>query len=167
MTRALQLRDINPWEGPSVFALTGDRNVMRYMGFKVHDSVDDATRLIMQYKQSPSRWQALYDQGSPSDILGILGVEVQGHAVTSSLMLRRDWKTRGAGREFAGPFVEFVFSKPHIRRLWSYVHVDNRAGQHMTEELGAAREGLLRKFAVFPNVDPTEPQDVFVYSVVR
>ena len=51
----LLMRDLNPWEGPALFTMTGDRNVMRYMGFKQHDSVDDATKLLQVYANSPTR----------------------------------------------------------------------------------------------------------------
>ena len=160
------IRDINPWEGPGVFALTGDHNVMRYMGFAAHRSVDQATALIRTYRESPSKWQIVCLDGDPSDALGIVGMEVSGHTATMSLMFRRDWKARGAGREFARPFITWIFTHPQIWRLWSYVHVDNKAGQHVTERLGAVCEGRMRRFAFFPNVSD-EPQDVYLYSIVR
>lgn len=160
------IRDLNPWDGPRVFALTGDHSVMKYMGFPVHITVSQATELIRQYKNSPSKWNAICLDGDPQDILGIIGLEVIGHQATLTLMLRRDWKARGVGREFGKLFVEWVFERRKIRRLWSYVHVDNKAGQHVTEKIGAQCEGRLRKFALFPNVSD-EPQDAYVYSIVR
>lgn len=160
------IRDINPWEGAAVFALTGDETVMRYMGFKVHRSVDDATKLIRLYQDAPARYQAVCLDGEPADVLGIIGLEVVRHMATMSVMFRRDWKARGCAREFCRPFIEWIFSHPNIWRLWSYVHVDNIAGQRVTERLGALREGRLRRFEYFPNVSD-EPQDVYLYSIVR
>lgn len=162
----LLVRDIHPWEGPGVFAMTGDRDVMRYMGFKVHDTVQQATALIGQYRQSPSRWQAICRDGDPTDMLGIVGLEIQGHQATVTLMFRRDWKARGAGREFSVPFVQWLFTHKQVWRVWSFCHVDNKGGQHVTEKLGALKEGRLRRFAFFPNVSDV-PQDVYTYSIVR
>ena len=159
------LRDIMPWEGPAIFALTGDHKVMRYMGFPVHTSVDDATALIRQYRQAPGRWQAICLDGEV-DVLGILGLEVRGHQATMSMTLRRDWKTRGVGREIGKPVVDWILTHPQIWRVWSYVHVDNVAGQRVTERTGAVKEGRLRRFEFFPNVS-TEPQDCYIYSIVR
>lgn len=158
------IRDIHPWEGPAVFALTGDPDVMRYMGFAVHKTVDDATALIAQYQNSPTRWQAVC---LGDDMLGIAGLEVRGHQATMSLMFRRCRQARGVGREFSVPFVQWIFTHPTIWRVWSYVHVDNIPGQRVTERTGAQREGRLRRFAFFPNVSTAEPQDVFVYGIVR
>ena len=55
------LRDIEPWEGPGLFAMTGDRHVTKYMGFKVHDSVDDAT-LLMSAESCPTKAILLFDK---------------------------------------------------------------------------------------------------------
>lgn len=160
-------RDIHPWEGPGVFAITGDHKVMRYMGFPVHSSVDDATKLIQTYSASPARWQAVYLDGSPQDILGIVGLEVVGHSATIVIMFRRDRKARGAGREFSVPFVRWIFAAgPNIWRVWAYCHVDNIPVQRVLERMGAVREGRMRRFAVFPNISDT-PQDVYSYSIVR
>lgn len=161
------IRDINPWEGPAMFALTGDHNVMRYMGFAVHRSVDQATALLRLYRDAPSRYQAVCLDGEPTDILGIVGLEVRGHQATMTIMFRRDWKARGAGREFSKPFVQWIFTHPHIWRVWAYCHVDNIAVQRVLERMGAEREGRLRRFEFFPNVSTEEPQDVYVYAIVR
>lgn len=160
------IRDINPWEGPAIFALTGDHEVMRYMGFTVHRSVDDATKLIAQYTNGPSRWQAVCLDGDPTDILGIVGLEVRGHQATVTIMFRRDWKARGAGREFSKPFVLWLFTYPKIWRVMAYCHVDNIPVQRVLERMGAVQEGMLRRFDYFPNISD-EPQSVFVYAIVR
>jgi len=160
------MRDIHPWEGPGLFAMTGDDHVTRYMGFATHRSVDDATKLIAAYRNSPSRWQAVTLDGDPTDMLGIIGLEVQGHQATMTIMFRRDWKARGAGREFCQPFVQWLFTKPQIWRLWTYTHTENIPAIRMNERMKAVREGTFRKFAIFPNISQ-QPQDVYVYSIVR
>ena len=160
------VRDIGLDEGPSIFAMTGDRAVMRYMGFRAHDTVDEARDLILAYQKSPSRWQAVTLLDDPNDILGIVGFEVQGHQVAITIMFRRDWKARGAGREFSTPFVKWIFTHPQIWRAWAHVHVDNLPVQRVLKRMGAEREGRLRRFAMFPNLSEI-PQDVYAYAIVR
>ena len=160
------IRDIGADEGAKIFALTGDRTVMKYMGFRAHDTVEDARNLIAQYRDSPSRWQAVCLDGEPADILGIIGLEIQGHQAAVTIMFRRDWKARGAGREFSVPFVQWIFTHPQIWRVWAYCHPDNVPVQRVLERMGAVREGCLRRFAIFPNISP-EPQDAYVYGIVR
>lgn len=158
------VRDIDPWEGSRVFELTGDPDVTRYLGFRTHTSVDQATLLIERYQSSEARWLAISTEAEP--MLGLVGLEVRGHQATLALMFKRIKAARGAGREFSKPFLQWIFTHPQIWRVWSYVHVDNIQGQRVTERLGAMKEGRLRRFEYFPNVSD-EPQDVYVYSIVR
>jgi RimJ/RimL family protein N-acetyltransferase len=161
------IRDLEPWEGASVFRLTGDPKATRYMGFRRHVTEAQATDLITRYKgPNNGRWLAICPKENPVDVLGIVGLEIRGHAATMSLMFRSDWKARGAGIQFAEPFAAWVMTHPTIWRLWSYVHVDNLLGQRATLRTGAKLEGRLRRFEYFPNISD-EPQDVYVYSIVR
>lgn len=155
------IREFNIWDGPAVFAMTGDPVVMKYMGFEQHHNVAQAEALINTYVKAPGAFRAICDG---ANMLGMFGFEVQGHQATITLMFRRD--VRGAGREFAKPFLQWAFTHPTLWRVWSYVHTMNTPGQRVTERLGAQKEGRLRRFAFFPNVSD-EPQDVYVYSLVR
>jgi len=161
------VRDLNPWEGPRVFRLTGDPAVTRYMGFMTHTDEAQAARLIERYRSNPAaRWLAVCPVDDPADVLGIAGFEVRGHQATITIMFRNDWKARGAGRQFSVPFVQWIFTHPDVWRVWAYCHVDNLPVQRVLERMGAEREGRLRRFEVFPNVSD-EPQDVYVYAIVR
>lgn len=150
-----------------MFALTGDQTTMRYMGFPAHKSVDEATALIAQWRNSPSRFQAVCLIEKPADILGVFGFEVRGHQAIMTIMFRRDMTARGAGREFAVPFVQWIFTHPRIWRVSAYCHVKNIPVQNLLARMGALREGCLRRLEWFPNVSTEEPQDVYVYSFVR
>lgn len=160
------IRDINPWEAPGVFVLTGSPEVTRYLGFKTHQTVEQAANLIETYQRSPTKWQAVCLESNPQELLGIVGLEVRAHQAALTILFRQDWKARGAGRVFAVPFVRWIFTHKHIWRVWAYCHVDNIAVQRVLERMGAEREGRLRRFEFFPNVSP-DPQDVYVYAIVR
>lgn len=160
------VRDVNPWEVAGVFALTGDPDVTRYLGFRTHETVQQTAALIEQYRSSPTKWQVVCDAADPTDVLGIVGFEVRGHQAIVTIMFRKGEKARGAGREFSKPFVQWIFTHPQIWRVSAYCHVDNVPVQRVLERMGAEREGRLRRFDFFPNVSD-EPQDVYVYSIVR
>ena len=161
------IRSISPWEAPRVFRLTGDPEVTRYMGFRTHETEAEAAELIARYNSNPTvKWLGIASKDAPGELLGIVGFEVQRHAATLTIMFSRDWRARGAGRAFSAPFVEWIFTHPQIWRVWAYCHVDNLPVQRVLERMGAEREGRLRRFEVFPNLGP-EPQDVYVYAIVR
>lgn len=162
------VRDLNPWEGAKVLRLTGDPLVMRYMGFALQQSEDEATALIVRYRNNTQcRWLAVCPKDDPADVLGIVGFEVLRHQATLTIMFRRDRRAWGAGREFSIPFVQWIFTHSTIWRVWAYCHVDNLPVQRVLERMGAEREGRLRRFEFFPNVSTDEPQDVYAYSIVR
>lgn len=161
------VRSINPWEGARVFRLTGDPKVTRYLGFRTHETQEQAEALLEMYNGDPRiKWFAVCRKETPQDIIGIVGFEVNRHSATLTLMFRSDWKARGAGVQFADKFVAWILAHPQIWRVWSYVHVDNLLGQRAIERTGAKKEGCLRRFEIFPNIS-NEPQDVFVYGIVR
>lgn len=161
------VRDLNPWDGPRVFRLTGNPVTMRYMGFRVHETVDEATALIERYRANPlGKWLAVCPKDDPAAVLGLVGFEVQRHQATLTIMFRNDRRARGAGRAFSVPFVQWIFTHAEIWRVWAYCHVDNVPARRVLERMGAVREGKLRRFETFPNI-AVEPQDVYVYAIVR
>lgn len=156
------MRAFSPWEGQALFRLTGDPIVTQYMGFRTHETVEEATLLIERYRSGPGKYFAI----CTDEVLGVVGLEVLRHQATMLIMVRPDLKARGVGREFGAPFSQWIMSHKEIWRLWSYVHVDNIMGQRVTERSGAKREGLLKRFEYFPNVS-TEPQDCYIYAITR
>lgn len=160
----LTVRDINPWEGPGVFALTGNVGTMKYMGFATHSTVDEAYSLIARYADSPARWQAVVEDSNPSEILGIFGLELQRHFAAITIMFRRE--ARGAGRRFSVPLVQWILTKPQVWRVWAYCHVENIPVQRVLERMGAKREGCMRRFELFPNIS-NEPQDCYLYAITK
>ena len=157
------IRDTHTWDALEILELFGDAETVRYMGLRQLQNIGEAVELLERYRLSPTRWLAILDG---PEFLGIVGLEIRGHQATITLAFKRTKKARGAGREFSKPFLQWVFAHPQIWRVWSYVHYLNLPGQRVTERLGATREGLLRRFEFFPNVS-TEPQDCFIYSIVR
>jgi RimJ/RimL family protein N-acetyltransferase len=155
------VRDVNMWDAADVFALFGNPAVVKYMGLRRLQTVEEASALIERYQSSPSRWLAVLE--GPK-FLGIVGLEVRSYQAT--MTIASNGIRRGFGREFGVPFSQWVMSHPQIWRLWSYVHVDNLLGQRVTERSGATKEGRLRRFEMFPNIS-TEPQDCYIYSIVK
>jgi len=157
------IRDVNLWDAPDLLTLFGDPDTVRYMGVLQLRNLIEAQTLIMRYEAGPGRWLSVLDG---TQFLGIVGLEIRGHQATITLAFNRSRKARGAGREFSRPFVTWLFTHPQVWRVWAYCHVDNLPVQRVLERMGAEREGRLRRFEMFPNLS-TEPQDCYLYSIVR
>jgi [ribosomal protein S5]-alanine N-acetyltransferase len=158
------VRDVNLWDAADLLSLFGDEETVRYMGLPRLQNIGDATALITRYQSSPTKWLIVHDR--TGWFLGVVGLEIKGYQATVTIAFRRTREARGAGREFSKPFVQWIFTHPQIWRVWAYCHVDNIPVQRVLERMGAVREGCLRRFEFFPNISD-EPQDVFVYAIVR
>lgn len=156
------VRDVNLWDAAHLLELFGDDGTVRYMGVRKLQNIGDAMALVSRYEASPTKWLAVLGE----EFLGVVGLETRGHQAAVTIAFKRSREARGAGREFSKPFVQWIFTHPQIWRVWAYCHVDNVSVQRVLERMGAEREGRLRRFEFFPNVSD-EPQDVYVYGIVR
>lgn len=163
----LAVRDVTPFDAEWLFKITGDIDAVRYMGFRVHETVREASEMIQVYEQSPTTFLAVIDKEAPGELLGVIGYEVAGQQATIALKFNlHDRRVRGAGRLVGKPFVQSLVRTTNIWRVWSYCHVDNTPGHRVTEKCGAQCEGVMRRYSVFPNISD-EPQDCRLYSVVK
>lgn len=151
---------VAPMDTYGLFKLTSDAVVTRYLGFRTHTSLDQTAELIHAYKTGPGQWFAV---DGPRGIMGVVGVERQGHAVALAIYFGRP--LRGAGRIMSTAFVQWIFDDPKVKRVFAHCHVDNIPVQRVLERMGATREGRMRNYAVFPNISP-EPADCFLYSLL-
>ncbi|HMK37743.1 MAG TPA: GNAT family protein, partial [Bacteroidota bacterium] len=68
--------------------------------------------------------------------------------------------------EAVGAVCSWADSEPDIFRVWAVCAVDNPASVRVLEKAGMTREGILRRWAVFPNIDGV-PRDCYSYARVR
>lgn len=59
-----------------------------------------------------------------------------------------------------------MLNQPSIRRVWATCDAENLASVRVLEKLGLSREGLLRQWAVRPNIS-SEPWNACIYARVR
>lgn len=155
--------ELMQWHAPALFELTGDPRVTRYLGFRTHETVHDAARLIEEYARGPAAWQAAHDDSGR--LVGVVGTEKRGHIL--AMALYGNPKFRGFGRTAAVPLIDHaMMHDPDVWRVWAHCHVDNVPVQRVLERLGAEREGRMRRYAVFPNISD-EPQDCYLYAITK
>lgn len=161
------VRPTTPWDAEWLFKITGDPVATRYMGFVTHQTLEEACQMLRDYETSPSTFLAVCERDEPGQLLGVIAYEVVGHQATLSVKLNlHDRRVRGATRLICKPFLQALLAQPNIWRIWSFVHVDNIVSQRTTEKCGATCEGIMRRYAKFPNLSD-EPQDCRLYAMVR
>ncbi|MBI3447393.1 MAG: GNAT family N-acetyltransferase [Acidobacteria bacterium] len=169
-TRRLTLRPPRRADAREVFAAYAqDPEVTRYLLFRPHRHVRETIDFVRRCRagwetDGPFTW-ALLERRS-GRLAGMCMIRVQGHAVELAYALARPYWGRRLMAEAMKPIVAWALARPEIQRVWATCHVRNTASARVMERLGMKREGILRKWAVYPNLGDVA-QDSSCYSRVK
>jgi RimJ/RimL family protein N-acetyltransferase len=156
-------------DADAVFEFGRDQEVTLYMDWPAHTSVQAAKEYL---RDCVPRWDtaqeydwmiALRDTGQ---VIGGISIRVRGHSADFGYILNRDFWGRGFATEAANAVVNWVFGIGSIYRVWATCDTENLASVRVLEKVGLTREGILRCWAIRPNISP-KPRDAYVYSKVR
>lgn len=116
--------------------------------------------------QAGSIYQWVITKAAADIPIGMISVILDEHGAMLGYVLARSEWGKGFCTEAAQALVDRAFNEWGVYRVWAYCDVDNPASARVMEKVGMTREGILRRFALHPNVSP-EPRDVLVYAKVR
>lgn len=170
-TARLRLRRPALADAPGIYArYASDPEVTRWMGWPRHLSVADTEGFI---RWSDQVWGAapagpyLIEEREGGRLLGSTGLDLETpwRAATGYVLARDAW-----GRGYATEAVLAMVSLAEalqLPRLYAICHVSHRASAHVLEKGGFSREGVLRRYIVFPNLGEAGPSDVECWARVR
>ena len=78
---------------------------------------------------------------------------------------RAHWR-QGLMTEALTAVLDWALNDPDIWRIWAVTDIDNTASARTMEKAGMAREGVLRRWVMHPNI-AAEPRDCICYARVR
>ncbi len=139
------------------------------MDFPTHRSIADAQQFIERCaEQRASGLEYTWVIVMPHDdrAIGAISCRIRGHAADFGYMLGRHAWRRGFATEAGKAVVSWLANLAPIARVWATCDVDNKASARVLEKLGLSCEGILRAWAIRPNISP-EPRDAFIYARVR
>ena len=170
-TPRLHLRRPIAADAPTLLSrYSSDAEVTRLLGWSRHRDLSDAEAFLAW---SDLEWLAhgagpylAFEPGGR--LVGGTGLHIEDpwHASTGYVLARDAWG-RGYATELARTMAEVAFRIPGLFRLQALCHASHQASAHVLEKAAFEREGLLRRYLVFPNLDAAEPHDVLVYARVR
>ena len=146
-----------------------DPDVTRWVGWPRHSRPDD-TRAFLEYSDAEwRRWPAgpyvalLRESGT---LIGSTGLvfETPWRAATGYVFAKGFWG-KGYATESLGATVQ-VARDCGVVRLYALCHHLHGASARVLEKGGFTLEGTLRRYAVFPNLEPGVPSDVRCYSLI-
>jgi [ribosomal protein S5]-alanine N-acetyltransferase len=169
-TARLVLRRPKPSDAAAMYDYGRDPEVTRYMDWRTHASLADARAFL---KGAARRWESGEEYSWAITVkrddrrIGSVGCRVRGHAVDLGYVLSRNYWGRGYATEAARAVLEWARARKGVYRVWATCDVENTASARVLEKLGMSREGVLRRWAIRPNLPSQLPRDAFVYSWVR
>jgi [ribosomal protein S5]-alanine N-acetyltransferase len=167
-TVRLALRRPVPDDAQPIFeTYASDPDVTRYVGFPRHQHLDDTRGFLRWSDAQWTAWPAgpylVYAKESGALVGGTgLTFETSYRAATGYVLAKHAWG-RGYATEALGAMTQ-VAEEFGVRRLYALCHHGHRASARVLEKGGFTLEGVLRRYAEFPNLAAGVPDDCLCYS---
>jgi ribosomal-protein-alanine N-acetyltransferase len=169
-TDRLVLRRPHAADAAAIFArYASDPDVTRFLGWPRHQSVADTDAFLGFCNAEWTRWPAgpyVIESRTGNTLLGGtgLGFETPTRASTGYVLAKDAWG-QGYATETLRAMIELA-SRLGVQRLYALCHPQHQHSWHVLEKCGFAREGTLRGFAEFPNLEPSILADVLCYATI-
>jgi RimJ/RimL family protein N-acetyltransferase len=167
-TPRLILRRPKISDANAIFEFGRDSEVTRFMDWPMHTSIQDAKAYLLDCAprwENSSEFDWMITFGS-DDVIGGISARLRRHSADFGYILNRTYWGQGIATEAANAVVDWLFGLDFVFRVWATCDTENLASVRVLEKLGFEREGILRCWAVRPNICNT-PRDAFMYSKIR
>ncbi|HEX8068540.1 MAG TPA: GNAT family N-acetyltransferase [Pyrinomonadaceae bacterium] len=182
-TERLLLRPPALGDAPAIYeTYARDPEVTRYLIWRPHRSLADTEEFLRAHLarrvadaddaaaqgsvevSAEVSWVLILKEGD--QLAGMLAVHPAEFRVGLGYVLGRAYWGRGLMTEAVRAVTELALAQPEVFRVWAVCDVDNRASARVLEKAGLAREGVLRRWSLHPNVSAA-PRDCLCYAKVR
>jgi len=169
-TTRLILRPIEPQDAFAIFTgYAQDLEVVRFLIWRPHQGIADTEADIARCMAAPPDRSRTYTPIGRDDGRALGAFELrqpEPHRLDCGYVLARAFWGRGLMTEALEQVTHWAMRQNGIWRIGAGCDVDNFASARVMEKAGLAREGLLRRWIIHPNVS-SEPRDWLSYAKVR
>lgn len=169
-TQRLRLRPVRVDDAPGLFdAYAADARVTRHLTWRPNETVDEVREVLAVMVEraaagDETAWVIeMADDPAP---IGMLSARTGPHGVELGYVLAQDHWGRGLMTEAVRAVVAVAQQDPAIFRISAYRDVDHPASGRVLEKAGLAREAVLKRWVVHPNLSD-EPRDAVIHSWTR
>jgi len=169
-TERLILRPIARGDALAIFAgYAQDPEVVRYLSWRPHRRLAETESYIDRCLMAPGTRARTYALIGRADGRLLGAFELRGpepHRLDCGYVLARPSWGRGLMTEALAAAARWAMDQSDIWRIGAVCDVDNFASARVMEKAGLAREGILRRWILHPNISP-DPRDCFSYALAR
>jgi ribosomal-protein-alanine N-acetyltransferase len=146
-----------------------DREVTRFLTWtplSELDAVQSGTARRISRHRSGTELSWIIESASTGALMGMLIARPNGLFLEFGYVLGRAFWHQGFMVEALSTVATWALTQPQIVRLWAFCDMENRTSARVLEKAGFSREGILRRWAVHPNISQ-EPRDCLYYAKTR
>lgn len=146
-----------------------DPDVTRYLTWKPDQSLEEISAFVDRALNAWERgsiytWAlTLRDSGR---LIGMIDARIDAYMVNIGYVIAQEYWNRGYATEALKAVLAWTDTQEDVERVWAVCAVANPASARVMEKAGMEREGILRRWMIFPNIGGT-PQDCFCYARVK
>lgn len=167
-TTRLLLRQSREEDAEAIYhGYARDADVTRFLLWPPHTNIQETQGFLQHcrdvWEEGTAFPYAIVNKEDGS-MMGMIEMRIDGHRADFGYVLAKPRWGNGYVPEALAALVNWASSQSDIHRVWAYCDVENRASQRVLEKVGMEREGLLRHYAMMPNVADI-PRDCYSYSI--
>lgn len=166
-TARLTFRPIAPADAAAIFdGYARDPAVARYMPWRPHASIAETESYVADCMDAASARTYVVAGRAGGELRGVFEVRRTGHRIGFGYTLARPYWGRGLMTEALRAVVGWALGQDGVWRVGDVCDAENAGSARVMEKAGLMREGVLRRWAVRPNIGG-EPRDFVSYAAVR
>ena len=104
----------------------------------------ESSDLSLIYKTNDFRWFGRLDGNVVSNI-SLKNINEMMKTAEIGYGVGPEWQNKGVGKKTVKLLMDKVFSITDLRKIYAYVHIENKPSCCLLESLGFQKEGLLRE----------------------
>ena len=164
-TARLQFRPIAADDGAAIHdGWVQDAEVARYLTWRPHRSMDETIAYITRVVASTTSRTYVLVGKDDGKIRGAFDLRDIGHGrIGYGYVLARSYWGQGLMTEALTTAVDWAMAQPNIWRIGDICDVENTGSARVMEKAGLMREGMLRRWMMFPNLGAA-PRDCYMYA---
>ena len=146
-----------------------DAEVTKYLTWRPTGNIEDTRKHL---RTSATAWkegkafQWVILRKEDDQLLGAVGVRVDGHKVELGYVLARRFWGKGYMTETVRAVVNWALKEKEVYRIWAVCDVENQASARVMEKVGMQCEGILHRWTMHPNRSD-EPRDCYCYAITK
>ncbi|MDC0357828.1 GNAT family N-acetyltransferase [Oligoflexia bacterium] len=170
-TERLLLRHFRSEDASTIFKRwTSDPEVAKYLTWYPHKSIDESRKYLEHCKrgwESNSAYVWAVELKPKEGLIGAIALHRETfQRMSIGCVFGQAYWGHGYATEALIPVRNWAVSQPETFRLWAVCDIENPASGRVLEKIGMAKEGVLRRWIVHPNLNPI-PRNAICYSLVR